>query len=176
MLKEPVGELLRRHVWMTFVAGVTKYPTPERWSEPGDRLLLRREPDNPVDSNAVSVWTDTEELFGYLPARRAAEMDDVPREGIVLAEMRVDGHRVSLWMLVSREPVSLVDAEVPASARAHVERQVRKLKEAGLAVLAPAPPAVNPMHAMRRMFEDLGEDRRGPGGAADLMTLTGQDG
>lgn len=37
-----------------------------RLCDKGDRLILRREPDNPVDKNAVQVYTMTGQMIGYV--------------------------------------------------------------------------------------------------------------
>jgi hypothetical protein len=42
---------------------------------PGSRLLLRPEPDNPHDPNAVGVWTaDGSAQAGFIPRERAGEL------------------------------------------------------------------------------------------------------
>jgi len=40
----------------------------------GERLILRAEPDNPVDRNAVCVLRENGEQLGYLGAREAADL------------------------------------------------------------------------------------------------------
>lgn len=63
------------------VAGVT-YDNPDgtgrqdliRQCRAGDRLRLRREPDNRYDSNAVAVGTDSGAQIGYLSSNLAAEL------------------------------------------------------------------------------------------------------
>lgn len=37
----------------------------------GDRLILKREPDNPVDENAVQVFTMTGQMIGYVESQYA---------------------------------------------------------------------------------------------------------
>lgn len=63
------------------VAGLT-WPNPDgssrqgiaRTLQPQDELLLVPEPDNPVDPNAVAVFTAAGDQLGYLEARLAREL------------------------------------------------------------------------------------------------------
>lgn len=60
----------------TSVAGVTFEGRQELIGQviPGDTVLLRREEDNPYDSNAVRVERRSGVVLGYLPAKLAAEV------------------------------------------------------------------------------------------------------
>jgi hypothetical protein len=75
---------------------------------PGSALMLRLEPDNPFDANAVSVWdaTGTTQI-GFVPAehseRIAADMrSGSTLAGLVLREFRrpENGQRLGLHMLI----------------------------------------------------------------------------
>jgi hypothetical protein len=74
--------------------------------EPGNPLTLVREPDNPHDANAISVWNaDRTAQAGYVPADVAAELagfEDL--RALSLWEWRgADGARVGLRALVYPE-------------------------------------------------------------------------
>jgi hypothetical protein len=74
--------------------------------EPGRRLTLVREPDNPHDANAIAVWNeDRTAQAGYVPADVAAELAGVEDlSAISLWEWRVAaGERVGLRALVYPE-------------------------------------------------------------------------
>jgi hypothetical protein len=74
--------------------------------EPGNPLTLVREPDNPHDANAISVWNaDRTAQAGYVPADVAAELagfEDL--SALSLWEWRgTAGERVGLRALVYPE-------------------------------------------------------------------------
>jgi hypothetical protein len=74
--------------------------------EPGNPLTLVREPDNPHDANAISVWNeDRTAQAGYVPANVAVELagfEDLC--ALSLWEWRgADGRRVGLRALVYPE-------------------------------------------------------------------------
>ena len=74
--------------------------------EPGNPLTLVREPDNPHDANAISVWNaDRTAQAGYVPANVAAELAGfVDLCALSLWEWRgTDGERVGLRALVYPE-------------------------------------------------------------------------
>jgi hypothetical protein len=67
--------------------------------EPGRRLALVREPDNPHDPNAVGIWNEERTLqLGYVPAAIAPELSG-------------DEQAVSLWRLDGGLRVLLVPAD-----------------------------------------------------------------
>jgi hypothetical protein len=72
--QEPVPTV-RLLVQSSPLAGFRYHAAAEVWHElrVGDRLELRREPDNPYDANAVSVCWRGRKL-GYLPRRENAAM------------------------------------------------------------------------------------------------------
>jgi hypothetical protein len=75
--------------------------------EPGSSLLLRPEPDNPHDSNAIGVWNATGTAqAGFVPRDRAAELAGrlgaESREVLALWEWRdAEGRRCGLRILVA---------------------------------------------------------------------------
>lgn len=50
--------------------------------QPGDRLNLVREPENPHDSNAVQVWWRNSHMLGHLPRTVAAEVASLLDAGV----------------------------------------------------------------------------------------------
>jgi hypothetical protein len=159
LLAAPASELLRQHVWETYVAGVSHYESPDTWCEVGVPLELVPEPDNPYDPNAVSVWTQDGRQAGHIPRQTAADMDSsVDHRAVVLAEMRVDGSRVGLWVLVSRDLVDLKVTSALGSARDHVRRHVERMKELTLRSLEGPRKTVDPVEAMRMMADALPHD------------------
>jgi hypothetical protein len=119
--------------------------------------MLIREPDNPHDPHAISVWIGDGERVGWVPHQAAADIDDTrDRRALVLAEMRVDGTRVGLWLLVSREAVQLSAGALRDEAeRRRLEHWVAHLKEESLASLEHEPRLVDPTVAMQLMAEAL---------------------
>jgi hypothetical protein len=55
---------------------------------PGDSLILRREPNNPVDTDAVSVSTKGGAQIGYLSSERAAEMQSILKSAAIVRVRR----------------------------------------------------------------------------------------
>ncbi len=84
------GERVRwedERIRVVAVAGVSYRPEAldDPSFDPGRRLALVPEPDNPHDSNAVAIWNEARTLqLGY-----------VPRD--VAPELRGDEQAVSLW-------------------------------------------------------------------------------
>ena len=74
--------------------------------EPGRQLALVREPENPHDPNAISVWSeDRTAQAGYVPAPVAAELAGVEElRALSLWEWRsLTGERIGLRALVYAE-------------------------------------------------------------------------
>ena len=78
-------------------------------AEPGRRLKLRRDPDNPHDSDAIAVHTDDGQQVGWVPRELAAQIAselDAGREwsAVVLREQRPTPRdpRSGLTMLLAR--------------------------------------------------------------------------
>lgn len=107
---------------------------------PGRPLLLRPEPDNPHDRNAVGVWDQAGRTqVGFVPRDEATQVAAAFRRGdtlgaVVLQEFRAsrDAERVALVLLVC--PLGNVTLETDGSAltghRAEAERP-NKRSEAG---------------------------------------------
>ena len=108
-----LGEhLCEGHVLYCKVAGVRHYGAAleDRRFRPGSKVLLRPEPDNPHDANAVGVWDQKGSLqIGHIPAECCAEVAQriQAREemaGYVLREIRrgsKSGPRSALHLLVA---------------------------------------------------------------------------
>ena len=72
-------------------AGVSYRPEalPDPSFDPGRRLALVREPDNPHDPHAVAIWNEEQTLqVGYVPAEVARELEGTEQ---ALSLWRVDG-------------------------------------------------------------------------------------
>jgi hypothetical protein len=92
------------------VAGVSHRPNELQQDEfsPGKPLVLRPEPDNPHDRNAVGVWDPAGRTqVGFVPREQAKQVADTfrrrePLGALVLQELREthDGDRVALVLLV----------------------------------------------------------------------------
>jgi hypothetical protein len=76
---------------------------------PGSALVLRLAPDNPYDSNAISVWdaSGTTQI-GFVPAQHSARIaadirSGSPLGGLIMREFRrsKDGKRLGLHMLIA---------------------------------------------------------------------------
>ena len=71
VLPDAPRDLEDRHVFVTWVAGISHHPTAVDLPDfaPGSEVVLRPEPDNPFDPNAISVWNASGSVqVGYLPA------------------------------------------------------------------------------------------------------------
>lgn len=82
------GKPAIRCSFFTKVAGVSWYQAVVKKCQVGDDLYLEREPDNPVDENAIAVYHPSGKQLGYIRANVAVdlalEMDDcVPIRAIV---------------------------------------------------------------------------------------------
>ena len=69
--------------------------------EPGRRLALVREPENPHDPNAVAIWDERQRVqAGYVPAEVAPELRG-NEQAVALREFRENGRRVGLRVLLA---------------------------------------------------------------------------
>jgi hypothetical protein len=50
--------------------------------QPFDRVVLRPEPENPYDANAMAIDSETGEQLGYLPAALAKEIRHAEQQGL----------------------------------------------------------------------------------------------
>lgn len=93
------------------VAGVQHHPAAlhASWLKPGSIALLRPEPENPYDPNAVGAWNASGTIqAGYIPAEHSADVTSRIRAGeqlvaFVLREIRrgsTSGRRIALHALV----------------------------------------------------------------------------
>jgi len=113
-------ELLEVGAFICRVAGVSFRPDALQREEfsPCNPLVLRPEPENPHDPNAVGVWDASGQIqVGYLPRDRAGAVSGAFRTGrpmgaMVLQELRTSerGKRVSLVILVC--PVGSIELQV----------------------------------------------------------------
>lgn len=56
------------------IAGASNYQDAIKHCKAGERLWLVREPNNPYDRNAISVWNQGKELIGYIGKDLAADL------------------------------------------------------------------------------------------------------
>ncbi len=59
----------------------------------GQRLLLRREPDNPYDEKAIEVFTEGGEKVGYIPRDRNEVISSIMDQGIPVHAVVFSIHR-----------------------------------------------------------------------------------
>lgn len=154
LFRDPAADLLRRHVFVTWLAGIDYHEAGHAAEfAPGSQLVIRPEPENPVDPLAVAVYDGSgEHLGGYLPH---ALVLDLPRRpywcGVSMIERVQDWRRVELRIAVSHEPLRIrrvVDKPEPGRI-AHQVYQLglhsKRLEEAR------SRQSVDPMEQMRRM-------------------------
>jgi hypothetical protein len=151
--------LLDRHVFVTWVAGVSHHAeaTQDPSFAPGEDLLLVPEPDNPHDPQAVSVWNAGRiRTAGYVPHVVVRFLVPTPeqRRAKAMWEQLGEGRRTGIGMMVSREPVTLRAVTLPV---ADARRRVATL---------PHPPLYpwhgtnDPVEQMTRMLDELRENPR----------------
>jgi hypothetical protein len=113
-------EMTDAGIRITHVAGVSyrRDALQDNRFAPGSTLLLRPEPDNPHDGNAIGVWDQSGTMqVGYLDRQIAAELAPDMRRGrglgaFVLQEYRLrpDGERCSL--VIALASVGMVEVIV----------------------------------------------------------------
>ena len=165
LLERPRGYLLQEHVFVTWLAGFRFYEVSAGEAfDPGKRLIMRPQPDNPVDPRAVAVFDETgTSEGGHLPAMIVRSL--APREewcGLSIMEQREDGKRIGLLIAVSFEPLEIrsVDAETEPSwaqrgmqmLRDGASRQQERIDDAREWGTA------DPMEQMQRMAQGLKGD------------------
>lgn len=109
-LRWDAPEITDRGAMICRVAGVSYRSNELQLDEfsPGKPLVLRPEPSNPHDANAVGVWDHAGRTqVGFIPREQAEQVADAfrrrePLGALVLQELREsrDGNRVSLVLLV----------------------------------------------------------------------------
>jgi HIRAN domain len=112
-LARDAPQLAERGLWVAGVAGAGRHHGEALQSdeaEPGSRLSLRRDPDNPHDANAIAVDAG-EEQVGWVPRELAAELAPELDGGkawsaVVLREQRASPRdpRTGLTMLLAAAP------------------------------------------------------------------------
>ena len=83
----------------------------------GQRVLLRRDPANPHDADAVEIVTLADQLLGYVPATLAQRLGDHPGYDGEIVEV-LDGETVGLRVKV-RHPLEAVEAAPAAPGDPH---------------------------------------------------------
>jgi hypothetical protein len=155
-------DLLDRHAFVTWVAGITHYPAAVDLPDfaPGSEVVLRPEPDNQFDPSAVGVWNACGTVqVGHLPAVIVHDLPRIPgeRHGLMVGEMVQGTDRVGLWAVVAREPVVLrvvtkVGDPPPTSVAAwvrHAKAALRWSEERKVQH------SVDPLEQMRQMAASL---------------------
>jgi hypothetical protein len=92
VLADPVSDLLEQHVFVTWVAGIFHYPDAVDHPDfaPGSEIVLRPDPDNAFDPNAIGVWNAAATLrVGHVPAViiRYLPSWSGERRGLMIGEM-----------------------------------------------------------------------------------------
>jgi HIRAN domain len=156
------SDLLDRHVFVTWVAGISHYSAAADLPDfgPGNEVVLRAEPENPFDENAVGVWNGTGTVqVGYLPAVIVHDLPRIPgeRHGLMVGEMVQGTDRVGLWAVVAREPVVLrVVTKVGDPPSTSVAAWVRQAKAAlRWSEERKVKHSVDPLEQMRQMAASL---------------------
>jgi HIRAN domain len=155
-------DLEDRHVFVTWVAGISHYPAAVDLPDfaPGSDLVLRPEPDNPFDPKAIGVWNASGAVtVGFLPAVLVRDLPSVPEErhGLMVGEMVHGTDRVGLWVVVAREPLVLRvvtnvnDPPLPSVAAwvRHAKTALRRSEERKALL------SVDPLGQMREMAASL---------------------
>ena len=158
------------HIFKTYVAGIRYFPEADDDPSfaPLSPLRLIPEPDNAFDPNAVGVWNEgSTKQAGHLPAHIVEDLDTREHIGIAISEQRVAGRRVSLGILVSREPVMLRRASDSAGRAAWAARVVERIKAVTAELHEPIEAPDDPMTQRWRMAEDLQRLHRGASSRLD---------
>jgi HIRAN domain len=158
VLHDARRDLEDRRVFVTWVAGISHFPAAVDRPDfaPGNEVVLRSEPDNPFDPNAIGVWNASGTVqVGYLPAVIAHDLPRLSEErhGLMVGEMVQGTDRICLWVVVAREPVTLrVVSKVGELPTRSVETWVRHAKsELHDSEEWKALRFVDPLEQMRRM-------------------------
>jgi hypothetical protein len=159
VLVDSRDELLDRHVFVTWVAGESHYPDALGHADfaPGSPLVLRHEPDNPFDPNAIGIHSADETLkVGHVPAVIVRNLTPFDRNGIVVGEMLEGSAPSELLIAVAREPLTLRVLDEHGKRPHQVEQWLRREREARRRSEEQREfRAGDPMEQMRRMAEGL---------------------
>jgi HIRAN domain len=152
------SSLLDKHILKTYVAGIRYFPEAHKDPSfaPGSPLRLIPEPDNAYDPNAVAVWNEVStQQAGHLPTHIVGGLDTRERHGIALSEQRDADRRVTLGILVSREPVTLRRVGDTHEREAWAARIVARIKAVVAELHEPIEATGDLMKQMWRMVENL---------------------
>lgn len=158
VLHDRVSDLLDRHVFVAWVAGLMHFPNAAQRPDftPGREVALIPEPDNPHDPDAIGVWNASKSIqVGHLPAVIVRRLDDPSEERVGVPWQIAEGpERRGLWDVVAREPVELRIVAEEGQRPAMVAAWVRKSKDAfHRSGDWKALKTVDPMEQMRHMAE-----------------------
>jgi len=166
VLHDARRDLEDRHVFVTWVAGISHYPAAVDRPDfaPGNDLVLRPEPENPFDPNAIGVWNASGTVqVGHLPAVIVRDLPRVPEErhGLMVGELVHGRDRVGLWVVVAREPVVLrvvtnLNDSPPTAAAAWVRQTKAAVRRSAE---KKALRSVDPLEQMRQMAASLSRAR-----------------
>lgn len=164
LLIQPRSELLRLHVFETWVAGVHHFPDSAVHESfaPGTQLALVPEPDNPYDAAAIGVWNAERTLrVGHVPAVIVADLTPNERTALTLSEQLDAGKRTTLRILISREPVSLRVVPGSEELAGWMQSTVARLKKQAARGVPSEPRAeADPVDQMAQMLKDLSKPPR----------------
>jgi hypothetical protein len=152
------SSLQDKHIFKSYVAGIRYFREADNDPSfaPGSPLRLFPEPDNAYDPNAVAVWNEeSTQQAGHLPAHIVEGLDTRERRGIALSEQRDADRRVTLGILVSREPVTLRRVDDSDEREAWAARIVARIKAVVAELHEPIEATGDPLKQMWRMAEDL---------------------
>jgi HIRAN domain len=152
---ESRSSLQDKHIFKTYVAGIRYFPEADNDPSfaPGSPLRLIPEPDNAYDPNAVAVWNEeSTRQAGHLPAHIVEGLDTRERRGIALSEQRDADRRVTLGILVSREPVTLRRVDDSDEREAWAARIVARIKAVVAELHEPIEVTGDPLKQMLRML------------------------
>jgi hypothetical protein len=159
LLVQPRTELLRLHVFDTWVAGVHHYPDSAGHESfaPGKQLALVAEPDNPHDEAAIGVWNAERTLrVGHVPAVIVADLPPNERTALSLSETLGAGKRTTLRILLSRQPVSLRVVPGSEELAGWMQSTVARLKKQAARAMPSEPMTeADPVDQMAQMLKDL---------------------
>ena len=144
--------LLRRHVWVTWMAGLWRHidEAQDPSFSPGRTLALIPEPDNPFDPRAIAIWNaERTKTAGYLPHATVEKLTPAHRVGLATVErIDADKRRTGLLVAVSRVPLRLELVELNPGEITYRERRLPTMPEPPLT--CDAPDAIEAMWEMAR--------------------------
>ena len=155
--------LLRRHVWVTWMAGLWHHieEVQDPSFSPGRALALIPEPDDPLDAHAIAIWNaERTKTAGYLPHATVEKLTPAHRVGLAVVE-RIDtgGRRTGLLVAVSRVPLRLELVELDPVAMEYRAHRLPSMPDPP--TMCDAPDAMEAMWEMARALS-----RSSSGGAA----------